>query len=133
PGYVVNRVVDALNEHSKSVKGSRIMICGLAYKPNVDDTRETPAAEIITQLSERGAELCYHDPLVATFPEMRNYSFDMSSVELTEQVLAKTDCVVIVTNHTATDWETLARYAPLIVDSRNQMATYHCVGTVVKA
>jgi UDP-N-acetyl-D-glucosamine dehydrogenase len=133
PAYVVNRVAEALNDACKSVKGSRIMICGLAYKPNVDDTRETPAAEIIRQLSERGAQLCYHDPLVGTFPEMRNYSFAMSSVELTQENLANIDCVVIVTNHDATDWQTLAQHASLIVDSRNQMASYECTGTVVKA
>lgn len=133
PSYVVSRVAEALNETSKSVKGSKIMICGLAYKPNVDDTRETPAAEIIRQLSEQGAEICYHDPLVHSFPEMRKYSFDMSSVELTQAGLAQTDCVVIVTNHDDTDWEMLAQHAPLIVDTRNQMASYECQGTVFKA
>ena len=133
PSYVVNRTAEALNDASKSVRGSRIMICGLAYKPNVDDTRETPAAEIIRQLSERGAELCYHDPLVSTFPEMRNYSFEMTSVALTAESLAAIDCVVIVTNHEATDWAMLAEHAALIVDSRNQMAGFACRGRVVKA
>ena len=133
PAYVVDRVATALNDAGKSIKGSRIMVCGLAYKPNVDDTRETPAAEILRQLSDRGAELCYHDPLVTTFPEMRNYTFDMTSVDLTQERLAKTDCVVIVTNHDATDWDALANWAPLIVDSRNQMASYDCAGTVYKA
>tara|TARA_R110002094_G_scaffold55386_4_gene66380 strand:+ start:1375 stop:2712 length:1338 start_codon:yes stop_codon:yes gene_type:complete len=133
PHYVVDRVAEALNETGKPIKGSRIMICGLAYKPNVDDTRETPAAEIIRQLSERGAELSYHDPLVKTFPEMRKYSFDMSSVELTQENLATTDCVVIVTNHDDINWEKFAQYSPLIVDTRNQMASYECQGTVFKA
>lgn len=133
PNYVVSRVAEALNEAGKSVKGAKIMICGLAYKPNVDDTRETPAAEIIRQLSERGAELCYHDPLVETFPEMRKYSYDMQSVDLSQEKLVQTDCVVIVTNHDATDWDSIAQHAPLIVDTRNQMGSYDCAGTVFKA
>jgi len=133
PNYVVSRVVEALNDNGKSVKGAKIMICGLAYKPNVDDTRETPAAEVLRLLSERGAELCYHDPLVQNFPEMRKYSFDMQSVELTQENLRNTDCVVIVTNHEVTDWDAIAQYAPLIVDTRNQMASFECSGQVFKA
>jgi UDP-N-acetyl-D-glucosamine dehydrogenase len=133
PDYVVSRVVEALNDNGKSVKGAKIMICGLAYKPNVDDTRETPAAEILRLLSERGAELCYHDPLVQTFPEMRKYSFDMQSVELSQENLANTDCVVVVTNHDATDWQAIAQHASLIVDTRNQMASFDCNGQVFKA
>jgi len=133
PNYVVSRVAEALNEAGKSVKNAKIMICGLAYKPNVDDTRETPAAEIIRQLSERGADLCYHDPLVETFPEMRKYSFDMKSVDLSQEKLVQTDCVVVVTNHDATDWDSIAQHAPLIVDTRNQMGSYECAGTIFKA
>jgi UDP-N-acetyl-D-glucosamine dehydrogenase len=134
PEYVVSRVTKALNDDAKPVRGSRVLICGLAYKPDVDDTRETPAAEIIEQLAHLGADVSYHDPHVAQFPKMRNYKFDMASVELNADRLARTDCVVIVTDHKAIDWAMLGREAGLIVDTRNAMAKVADVrARVVKA
>jgi UDP-N-acetyl-D-glucosamine dehydrogenase len=130
----VSRVTKALNDDAKPVRGSRVLICGLAYKPDVDDTRETPAAEIIEQLAHLGADVSYHDPHVAQFPKMRNYKFDMASVELNADRLARTDCVVIVTDHKAIDWAMLGREAGLIVDTRNAMAKVADVrARVVKA
>jgi len=122
PEYVVDKTAEALNDDCKSVKGSKIIVVGLAYKPNVDDTRETPAAEIIELLAERGARVSYHDPHVPTFPNMRNYKFDMNSVSLDAQTLGDADCVVIVTDHEITDWKSIADHASLVIDTRNAMA-----------
>jgi UDP-N-acetyl-D-glucosamine dehydrogenase len=88
----------------------------------VDDTRETPAAEIIELLAHRGAKVSYHDPLVPHFPDMRNYQFDMDSVKLDEATLKAADCVLIVTDHEVTDWSAIAKHAGLVVDTRNAMA-----------
>jgi len=121
PEYVVEKTAAALNDDCKSIKGSKIMILGLAYKPNVDDTRETPAAEIIAQLAQRGAIVSYHDPHVNSFPKMRNYSFEMDSIDLNESSLLESDCVIIVTDHQAIDWTIVGKFAGLIVDTRNAM------------
>ncbi len=135
PAWVVDKTAEALNEDSKSVKGSSVLVIGLAYKPDVDDTRETPAAEIIELLAHRGARVSYHDPLVPRFPEMRAYQFEMSSVPLDEATLRAADCVLIVTDHRATDWDQIARHARLVVDTRNAMSrcTVPIAARVVKA
>ena len=122
PEYVVEKTAEALNDDEKSVKGSNIIVVGLAYKPNVDDTRETPAAEIIELLAQRGAKVSYHDPHVPSFPNMRNYKFDMHSVPLDAGTLGGADCVVIVTDHAVTDWQAIADHAKLVIDTRNAMA-----------
>lgn len=121
PRYVVERVATALNQASKPVRGSRVLVLGIAYKPDVDDIRETPAAEIITLLQARGALVTYHDPHVPVFPSMRNYTLDLSSTLLTPETLANADCVLIVTNHAAVDYAQVGRHAPLVVDTRNAM------------
>ncbi|MDF1809950.1 MAG: nucleotide sugar dehydrogenase [Phycisphaerales bacterium] len=134
PEYVVEKTAEALNEDCKSIKGSDILVLGLAYKPNVDDTRETPAAEIIAQLAQRGAIVSYHDPHVSSFPKMRNYSFEMESVDLTQSQLSKSDCVIIVTDHQAIDWSIVGKFAGLIVDTRNAMNSVSEISArVVKA
>ncbi|MDQ7030312.1 MAG: nucleotide sugar dehydrogenase [Ardenticatenia bacterium] len=116
PRYVATKVADALNEEGKPVKGSRILLLGVAYKPDVGDTRESPALEIAQIFVEKGARLHYHDPYVPTI-ELNGQSFH--SVELTETTLADADCTVIVTDHTWYDWTWVARHARLIVDTRN--------------
>ncbi|MFG0244492.1 MAG: nucleotide sugar dehydrogenase [Phycisphaerales bacterium JB052] len=123
PDYVVEKTAEALNDDEKSVKGSNIIVVGLAYKPNVDDTRETPAAEIIELLARRGAKVSYHDPHVPSFPNMRNYKFDMNSAPLDAKALGDADCVVIVTDHAIIDWQAIADHAKLVIDTRNAMAT----------
>jgi UDP-N-acetyl-D-glucosamine dehydrogenase len=125
PQFVVHRTAEGLNEHGKSVRGSRIMVVGIAYKPNVDDIRETPAAEIITRLQELGAEVSYHDPHVPVFPRMRHYDLaDLESVPLTAETVRATDCVLIVTDHRMVNWELIADHASLVVDTRNAMAPF---------
>jgi len=133
PEYVVAKVAEALNDDEKSVKGAKIMVVGLAYKPDVDDTRETPAAEIIELLANRGAEVSYHDPHVASFPSMRNYDFSMNSVALNEQTLGDSDCVVIVTDHKVIDWNSIGQHSGLVVDTRNAMAGGSHNARIVKA
>lgn len=122
PHFVVQRITDALNDDSKSVKGSRICLLGVAYKKNVDDPRESPAFELLRLLRERGAYLSYNDPHIPTLPAMRNYRIRMDSEPLTQDFLAAQDCVVIVTDHTAYNYEWIARHARLIVDTRNALA-----------
>lgn len=132
PRQVVDRLAAALNDDAKPIKGSRVLVIGIAYKPDIDDIRETPAAEIITLLQQRGAIVSYHDPHVARFPSMRNYKLDLASVPLDEPTLAAADCVLIVTNHRAVDYALIARAAKLIVDTRDAMAP-HPEARVVKA
>jgi len=122
PKYVVKRVGEALNEDGKPLRGSNVLIIGIAYKPNVDDIRESPAAEIIELLMERGAVVSYHDPLVPRFPSMRKYTIDLESQPLTEEMLNDIDAALIVTNHDAVDYGLLGKAAPLIIDTRNAMA-----------
>ncbi|MBL8758491.1 MAG: nucleotide sugar dehydrogenase [Phycisphaerae bacterium] len=134
PRYVVDRVGLALNDAGKSLKGAKVMVVGLAYKPNVDDTRETPAAEIIDHLFELGADVSYHDPLVPAFPRMRKHSRDMKSVPLSPETLRAADCVLIVTNHDVVDWRAIATHARLVVDSRNALKGLSGLGAkIVKA
>jgi UDP-N-acetyl-D-glucosamine dehydrogenase len=123
PQYVVERSVQALNQQSKPVLGSRILIVGMAYKPNVDDTRETPSVEIVQQLAALGGVVEYHDPHVATVSNLRKHpGIRMYSVPLTEEYLNETDLVVVATDHDAVDWSLIGRAASLVVDTRNVMA-----------
>ena len=134
PRHVVSRVTDALNRAHKPVRGADVLVVGVAYKPDVDDMRESPAAEIIERLAVLGASVAYHDPLVPIFPPMRRHRIALRSEALDAKRLARSDCVVIVTNHTAIDYALLAEHAPLIVDTRNAMAALpHSRATVVKA
>jgi len=110
------------------------LVVGVAYKKDVSDVRESPALDVITLLSDRGAHIDYHDPHVPKFPRMRKHSMNMQSVELSPATLRDTDCVVIVTDHDAIDWNMLASEAPLIVDTRNALSRVpHAKARVVKA
>ena len=119
PHYVVEQVVRALNDAGKPVRGSRIAVIGIAYKKDVDDPRESPAFEIIEELGDRGAELTYHDPHINQLPKMRRHDLSMESQPLTAEYLRAQDCVVIVTDHTAVDWNLVLQHARVIVDPRN--------------
>ncbi len=122
PGYVFSRVASALNERGKPLSGARCLVLGVAYKKNIDDVRESPAAEIIKRLVEAGAKVDYHDPHVPTFPRMRKYAIDLTSQPLTAATLRARDCVIIVTDHEAIDWALVAREAVLVVDTRNALS-----------
>jgi UDP-N-acetyl-D-glucosamine dehydrogenase len=121
PEYVVQRTSLALNERSKAVKGAKILILGLAYKPDVDDVRESPSFELIEKLEHLGAEVDYHDPHVPATHKMRHHDLQMKSIELSPQALKGYDCVLIATHHAAYDWQQVADNAVLIVDTRNAL------------
>ena len=121
PEYVVGRITLALNSHSRSIKGSKILVLGLAYKPDVDDVRESPSFEIIEQLEHLGAAVDYNDPHVPATHKMRHHDLQMKSVPLSPAALASYDAVVIATHHQAYDWQMVADHAKLIVDTRNAM------------
>jgi UDP-N-acetyl-D-glucosamine dehydrogenase len=112
----------ALNDRSKSVKGSRILVLGLAYKPDVDDVRESPSFELIEKLEHLGAQVDYNDPHVPRTHKMRRHDLQMDSVPLTPESLRKYDCVLVATNHAAYDWQLVADHAKLVVDTRNALA-----------
>lgn len=118
PDWVIGKIMDALNDRQKALKGSRVLILGLAYKKNVDDNRESPAIELLSLLEKKGAVLSYSDPYIPVFKKMRKYNFDLESVALTPEVLRQTDCVLLATNHDAFDYDMILENAPLIVDTR---------------
>ncbi|MSP96809.1 MAG: nucleotide sugar dehydrogenase [Betaproteobacteria bacterium] len=120
PAWVVDKVAGALNDRSKPVRGSKILILGLAYKKNIDDVRESPAAQIMELLRERGAILAYADPHVPVFPKMREHLFDLASVALDASTLENYDCAIVVTDHDAFDYDLIARHAALVVDTRGR-------------
>lgn len=122
PHYVVNKVMEALNERKKSLKGSKVLVLGLAYKPDIDDVRESPSLELIELLKERGAKVDYNDPYVPRTHKMREYDLKMTSRPLSEAMLRKYDCVLISTNHSTYDYEWIVRHANLVVDTRNATA-----------
>ena len=123
PGYVIEKLMLALNDAGKPVRGSRVLVLGLAYKPDVDDVRESPSFELIRRLLALGAQVVYHDPHVPEAPSMRHYPDlpPMRSVELTGAELEAADCVLIATHHRAYDWSWIGRHAGLIVDTRGVM------------
>ena len=121
PEFVVERTVLALNDRGKAVKGSRILVLGLAYKPDVDDVRESPSFELIEKLEHLGAHVDYNDPHVARTHKMRRHDLQMDSVPLTPQSLESYDCVLVATNHAAYDWQLVADHANLVIDTRNAM------------
>ena len=116
PEYWVQQVQDALNEAAKPVKGSRVLVLGVAYKPNVSDLRESPALDILHLLQEKGADVQYHDPHV---PAFNHDGMTMESVADLDAALQGTDCTVIVTDHSVYDWEHVAEEAQLVVDTRH--------------
>lgn len=123
PRWVVHKAIDALNEHGKPLKGSKILVLGIAYKKNISDTRESPAAEIIALLQEKGALVAYSDPQIPTFPPMREYAFNLRSTPVTEDEISSYDCLILVTDHDDFDYELLANHGQIIIDTRGRMGT----------
>jgi len=120
PDYVVERVSEALNTNRKSVNGSRILLLGMAYKPNIDDYRETPALKVMTKLLEKGASVEYNDPYIPSIPSTtRQTNLQPRSVELTAKSLAEYDCVVVITNHDCYDYQWIVDNSSIVVDTRN--------------
>lgn len=125
PHYVVDRVAEALNERGKSVKGSRVLVLGLAYKPDIDDVRESPSFELIELLKHKGAQVDYSDPHCPETWAGRKHDLQMKSVPITPESVKSYDCVLVSTNHSAFDWATIAKHARLVVDSRDALRAFH--------
>ena len=118
PQWVVNKAIDALNARGKPIRGSRILVLGIAYKKNVDDMRESPAVELMELLQAKGARIDYSDPHVPVFPRMRKYRFDLKSVSLSAKTLASYDLVLLATDHAKFNYAQIRKHARLIVDTR---------------
>lgn len=117
PLYVVEKIADGLNNYEKSVRGSRIVILGVAYKRDIDDVRESPALDIISLLRQKGADVVFHDPHVSSI--RLDNEVIMQSNDYSVNLLNQADCVVIVTDHTDFKWREVAENSKLIVDTRN--------------
>ncbi len=120
PEYVTGKLMDGLNDVGKALKGSRILILGVAYKKNVDDMRESPSVEIMELIAAKGGIVAYSDPHVPVFPKMREHHFELSSEPLTELNLASFDAVVLATDHDRFDYSLIKHHAKLIIDSRGK-------------
>jgi UDP-N-acetyl-D-glucosamine dehydrogenase len=131
PAWVVGKCADALNDRGLALKGSRILVLGIAYKKNVDDMRESPSAELMELLTAKGALVEYSDPHVPVFKKMRRYSFQLTSVRLTAESLAGYDLVLLATDHDRFDYDLIEAHAKLVVDTRGRYA--RALPNVVKA
>ena len=121
PRFVVDRCTLALNDQGKAVKGAKVLVLGLAYKPDVDDVRESPSFELIEGLLDLGADVSFNDPHVSATHKMRKYDLQMQSVDFDAASLGQYDLVLVSTNHSAYDWQMIADNAKLIVDTRGAM------------
>ncbi len=119
PAYVIGKLADALNERQKSLKGARVLVLGVAYKKDLDDTRESPALRLMDLLLRKGAQVRYHDPYVPYLKRSRNYDFNMVSVPLTRDELERADAVVVATDHSVFDYEFIVSASQLVIDTRN--------------
>jgi UDP-N-acetyl-D-glucosamine dehydrogenase len=118
PNYVLDLVADALNDSSKALRGSRVLVLGVTYKRDIEDVRESPAIDIISLLLGKGAQTDYHDPYVPTL-EIADHDEPIRSIELTEEALRSYDAVVIVTDHSSYDYDWIVAASKLVVDTRN--------------
>jgi UDP-N-acetyl-D-glucosamine dehydrogenase len=126
PHYVVDRLATALNDRGLALKGAKILLLGIAYKPDVADMRESPALEIVDLLEERGADVGYHDPLLPDFPTTRKHGpRPLASQPLSPQMLAAQDAVMVVTPHREIDFALVLRHARLIIDTRGRLRGGH--------
>jgi UDP-N-acetyl-D-glucosamine dehydrogenase len=133
PAYVIYRLMDALNERGKALKGARILVLGAAYKKDTDDPRESPGLEIMEELIHKGATVDYSDPHLPRLPFGRKHKLDLASVPLSEASLRQYDAVLLVTDHSRFPYDLIHRSAPLIVDSRNAFRARGLVGSHVVA
>ena len=134
PRYVVTKTVDALNEHSKSLKGSKVLVLGLAYKKDIDDLRESPSIELIELLRQKGAKVDYNDPYIPRTHKQRRHNLRMASKKLSAKMLAGYDAVLISTDHSDYDYNWIVKNAKLVVDARNATAAVRgAARKVVKA
>ncbi|HEX8613787.1 MAG TPA: nucleotide sugar dehydrogenase [Telluria sp.] len=118
PHWVIGKLADALNERSRSIRGSRVLVLGIAYKKDVEDMRESPSVELMEILRAKGALVDYSDPHVPVFPKMREHRFNLASVPLTAASIASYDVLLLATSHSAFDYALIQQHAALIVDTR---------------
>ena len=121
PYHVVDTTIRALNNIGKSIKNSKILILGLAYKPDIDDIRESPSLKLIKIFKDEGAEVSYNDPFIPKIPTTRRYNFELRSVKLTPKTIGQFDAIVISTNHSSYDYDYIKKHANLIIDTRNAL------------
>jgi len=131
PDFVISKLMHGLNDQGKPLKGSRILILGIAYKKNVDDERESPCIEILDKLLKKGANVDYSDPHIPQFKNMRKYDYDFKSVDLTIDAIKGYDAVVLATDHDAFDYEMIKNNSNLIIDTRGKYRGDH--GHIIKA
>ena len=118
PAWVVNKVVSALNKNGTAIKGSDILLIGIAYKKGTSDLRESPGLEIMSRLKQMNANVRYHDPLVAEITKQRQHDLTGRSVPITEREIQRQDCLVICTDQIGVDYDLILRNSALIVDTR---------------
>ena len=133
PRHVVDRVGEALNAEKKPLNGSKVLIVGLAYKPNVDDDRESPSYLLMDLLRERNVEVAYHDPYVPVIKPTRKYSHweGIKSVPWNSAAIGEYDAILIATAHDCIDYGKLGQWANCIVDTRNVMASVSGISATV--
>jgi UDP-N-acetyl-D-glucosamine dehydrogenase len=119
PYYVIDRTTEALNQHEKSLKGSKVLVLGVAYKKDIDDERESPGYTIMKLLLEKGAIVSYNDPWIPVLKRTRKYNFQKKSILITQDVLKEMDAVIIITDHSAYDYAEIVRHSNLVIDTRN--------------
>lgn len=120
PEYVMSKLMDGLNEAGKALKGSRVLVMGIAYKKNVDDMRESPSVEIMELIEAKGGVVAYSDPHVPVFPKMREHKFELNSETMNAENIASFDAIVLATDHDKFDYEMIKQHARLIIDSRGK-------------
>jgi UDP-N-acetyl-D-glucosamine dehydrogenase len=134
PHYVVAKVMEALNHYKKSLKGSKVLVLGLAYKKDIDDLRESPSIELIELLREKGARVDYNDPYIPRTHRQRQHDLKMTSRKLSARMLSGYDCILISTDHSDYDYTWIVRHSKLVVDTRNATAKVRSgKGKIVKA
>ncbi|MDX1419737.1 MAG: nucleotide sugar dehydrogenase [Rubricoccaceae bacterium] len=127
PAFVVRKVADALNDEAKALRGSRVLVLGVAYKPNIDDLRESPALDILQALQEKGADVAYHDPHVPVIEDDGHTplaDLPLHSADLSDDRLQAADAVLVVTDHADVDYQRVADHARLVVDGRGVMRRF---------
>jgi UDP-N-acetyl-D-glucosamine dehydrogenase len=135
PEYVIEKLIYALNDLQKSLKGSKILILGIAYKKNIDDARETPAFQIMEKILNLGGEIDYYDPYIPQCPSTRKHKnfARMKSIELTKENLKKYSAAIVVTDHDDVDYELISKEVPIIVDTRGVYRKLNISKNIVQA
>ena len=131
PDYVLGKLTGALNDRLKPVKGSKVLVLGIAYKKNVDDMRESPSVILMEKLRDTGAVVDYSDPHIPVFPKLREHNFTLSSIALTPENIASYDCILLATDHDRFDYDAIKANAKLIIDSRGKYS--EVAANIVKA